>query len=55
MNARTQGSTHSDRASIYYNLNAGDPTKWLYVPDLSQPEYIGPDVGERERPAHLAG
>jgi len=21
---------------IYYNLNAGDPTKWLYAPDLSR-------------------
>ena len=23
-------------AGMYYNLNAGDPTKWTYAPDLSQ-------------------
>ena len=38
VNARTQGST-STIASIYYNQNAGDPTKWTYAPDLSQPAY----------------
>ena len=37
-NARTQGSTRTI-ASIYYNLNAGDPTKWLYAPDSSRPAY----------------
>src|SRR6185503_8917968 len=38
VNARTQGSTRTV-ANIYYNLNAGDPTKWMYAPDLSQPAY----------------
>ncbi len=38
VNARTQGSTRLI-AGIYYNLNAGDPTKWLYAPDTSQQEY----------------
>jgi hypothetical protein len=38
VNARTQGSTNRV-ASIYYNQNAGDPTKWTYVPDLNQPGY----------------
>ena len=38
VNARTQGST-TTVANIYYNQNAGDPTKWTYVPDLSQPAY----------------
>jgi len=38
VNARTQGSTRTI-AGIYYNQNAGDPTKWTYVPDLSRPAY----------------
>jgi len=38
VNARTQGSTNRV-ASIYYNRNAGDPTQWIYVPDLSQAAY----------------
>ena len=38
VNARTQGST-TTVASIYYNQNAGDATKWTYVPDVSQPAY----------------
>jgi len=37
-NARTQGSTRAI-ANIWFNANAGDPTKWLYVPDKSQPAY----------------
>ena len=37
-NARTQGSTRTI-ASIYYNQNAADPTKWAYVPDLGRPAY----------------
>ena len=24
---------------MFYNLNAGDPTKWIYAPDLSQPGF----------------
>src|ERR1700730_1078174 len=38
LNASTQGSTNRV-ASIYVNQNAGDATKWTYVPDLSQPAY----------------
>jgi len=38
VNARTQGSTRTI-ANVYYNLNAGDATKWMYAPDLSQPAY----------------
>jgi hypothetical protein len=38
VNARTQGST-TRIASVFYNKNAGDPTKWTYVPDFSQPAY----------------
>src|SRR4029453_3614280 len=32
VNARTQGSTRGI-ASVYYNQNTGDATKWLYLPD----------------------
>ena len=52
---RARRAARTRVASIYYNQNAGDPTKWTYVPDLSQPAYIGPDLGERERACHLAG
>ena len=38
VNARTQGSTRVI-ANQFYNLNAGDPTKWLYAPDLSRPGF----------------
>ena len=38
VNARTQGSTRIT-ANQYYNLNAGDPTKWLYARDESQPGF----------------
>ena len=36
--ARTQGSTRVN-ANMFYNLNAGDATKWLYAPDLSEPGF----------------
>jgi hypothetical protein len=36
--ARTQGSTRVN-ANQFNNLNAGDGTKWLYAPDLSNPGY----------------
>ena len=38
--ARTQGSTRVN-ANMFYNLNAGDPTKWLYVggPGVSEPGF----------------
>jgi Carboxypeptidase regulatory-like domain len=35
---RTQGQTRKI-ANIYYNLNAGDATKWLYAPDLNNQAY----------------
>ena len=38
VNARTQGSTRTI-ANVYYNLNAGDPTKWTYAPDTSRPAF----------------
>jgi hypothetical protein len=36
--ARTQGGTRVN-ANQFVNTNAGDPTKWLYSPDQSQPGY----------------
>ena len=36
--ARTQGSTRVN-ANQFYNMNAGDATKWLYAPDLSKPGF----------------
>src|SRR5262249_13789025 len=38
VNAHRGGST-KDSANVYYNLNAGDPSKWLYQPDLKRLEY----------------
>ena len=38
MNARTQGTTRTI-ANVFYNQNAGDPTKWTYVPDPSRPAF----------------
>lgn len=38
VNARTQGSTRQI-ANVYYNKNAGDPTKWLYDADPSRPAF----------------
>ena len=37
-------------AGLYDNLNAGDPTKWTYEPDLSQQAdtfIIQPDINGR--------
>jgi hypothetical protein len=36
--ARTQGSTRVN-ANMFYNKNAGDPTKWTYDPDLDRPGF----------------
>src|SRR5215470_8751978 len=36
MNVREQGSRRNI-LNVYYNNNAGDPTKWLYAPDFSRP------------------
>jgi Carboxypeptidase regulatory-like domain len=33
------GGSTMDSARVYYNLNAGDPSQWLYSPDLSRREY----------------
>lgn len=33
------GASTRYAGDIYYNRNAGDPTKWLYVPDFSRQEY----------------
>ena len=35
LNLRNQGS-HSSVSGMYANKNAGDPTKWLYEPDLTR-------------------
>ena len=36
--ARTQGGTRVN-ANQFVNLNAGDASKWLYAPDISQPGF----------------
>jgi carboxypeptidase family protein len=33
------GSMTKTSANVYYNLNAGDATKWLYTPDVTRREY----------------
>jgi hypothetical protein len=33
------GGTTKESANVYHNLNAGDPTKWLYSPDFTRPAY----------------
>jgi hypothetical protein len=38
VNAHTGASTR-EAANFYYNLNAGNPSKWLYAPDLTRREY----------------
>jgi hypothetical protein len=38
VNGHTGGSTR-ESANVYYNLNAGDPNRWLYAPDVSRKEY----------------
>jgi hypothetical protein len=38
VNGHTGGS-RKESANVYYNLNAGDPTKWLYAADFSRPAY----------------
>ncbi len=38
VNAHTGGSTR-EVANVYYNLNAGDPSSWLYRPDVNRREY----------------
>jgi hypothetical protein len=38
VNAHTGGSTR-EVANLFYNVNAANPSRWLYVPDLSRREY----------------
>src|SRR5712691_5792993 len=38
MSVREQGQ-RQNTLNVYYNQNAGDPTKWTYVPDLSGPAF----------------
>jgi hypothetical protein len=38
VNAHT-GGTKKDSPNVYYNLNAGDSSKWLYAPDTSRRAY----------------
>jgi hypothetical protein len=34
-----RGGSTTDSTNVYYNLNAGDPTRWLYAPDSSRRAY----------------
>ena len=34
-----RGGSTTESSNVYYNLNAGDPTKWLYAPDVSRRAY----------------
>ena len=54
VNARTQGSTRTI-ANIFYNQNAGDPTKWTVRAGSEPAGLHRPHLGERERARHLAG
>ena len=38
LNAHVGSSTKAS-ANVFYNLNAGDASKWLYAPDVNRPEY----------------
>ena len=42
-------------AGLYENLNAGDPTKWNFEPDLSKQGMFYIHAAERQHPPHLAG
>ena len=33
------GGTTRNSTNVYYNLNAGDPDTWRYVPDVTRPAY----------------
>jgi hypothetical protein len=33
------GGSRREVPNVYYNLNAGDPAKWLYAPDVTRHEY----------------
>jgi len=34
-----RGGSTTNSTNVYYNLNAGDPTKWLYAPDSTRIAY----------------
>ena len=34
-----RGGSTTESSNVYYNLNAGDPAKWLYAPDVSRRAY----------------
>src|SRR5207249_10622057 len=34
-----RGGSTTESTNVYYNLNAGDPTKWSYAPDSSRSAY----------------
>src|SRR5678815_4946151 len=34
-----RGGSTTESTNVYYNLNAGDPAKWLYAPDSSRRAY----------------
>ena len=53
INARTQGSKRIN-ANQFFNLNAGKADQWLYAP-TSRGRLLGPHLGERQRPRHVAG
>ncbi len=40
---------------MFFNKNAGDPTKWLVDFDTSRPAFVDSRHEERHRPAHVAG
>jgi hypothetical protein len=37
--AAHRGGSTTNSTNVYYNLNAGDPTKWLYAPDVTRRAY----------------
>ena len=54
MSVRQQGSRRNI-LNVYYNQNAGDPTKWYYSPDFNKPRVLRPAVGELHAAHHVAG
>jgi hypothetical protein len=47
VNAQVGGSTKAS-ANVFYNLNAGDPSKWLYAADVTRPSIR---IGRSRMPA----
>ncbi len=44
------GGSRRDSTNVYYNLNAGDPSQWLYAPDPTRREYSDRTFENAERP-----